>query len=112
MVLHPFKSTDMASPFEPSSTPPRFTVANVINQARARFSELPDIRKTATANNLKYTVGDAVLSAFSVFFSQSPSFLDYQVRLQKKYGKNNAQSPERENERNEETKIKTPAEIN
>jgi hypothetical protein len=82
----------MASPFEPSSTPPRFTVANVINQARARFSELPDIRKTATANNLKYAVGDAALSAFSVFFTQSPSFLDYPVRLPKKYGKNNAQS--------------------
>ncbi len=31
---------------------------------------------------------DAVLSAFSVFFTQSPSFLDYQERMQKKHGKN------------------------
>ncbi len=33
---------------------------------------------------------DAVLSAFSVFFSQSPSFLDSQVRMQKQQGKNTA----------------------
>jgi hypothetical protein len=34
----------------------------------------------------------AVLSAFSVFFTQSPSFLDYRVRMQKQRGRNNAQS--------------------
>lgn len=33
---------------------------------------------------------DAALSAFSIFFSQSPSFLDSQVRMQKQQGKNNA----------------------
>jgi hypothetical protein len=32
------------------------------------------------------------LSAFSVFFTQSPSFLDYQTRMEKAHGKNNAQS--------------------
>ena len=35
---------------------------------------------------------DAAMSAFSVFFTQNPSFLDYQTRMQKKFGKNNAQS--------------------
>lgn len=35
---------------------------------------------------------DAALSAFAVFFSQSPSFLDSQVRMQKQQGKNNASS--------------------
>jgi len=35
---------------------------------------------------------DAALSAFSVFFCQSPSFLDSQVRMQKQQGKNNASS--------------------
>jgi hypothetical protein len=35
---------------------------------------------------------DAALSAFSVFFSQSPSFLDSQVRMQKQQGRNNASS--------------------
>jgi hypothetical protein len=32
------------------------------------------------------------LSAFAVFFSQSPSFLDSQVRMQKQLGRNNASS--------------------
>ena len=35
---------------------------------------------------------DAGLSAFSVFFMQSPSFLDYQSRMQQSQGANNAQS--------------------
>ena len=32
------------------------------------------------------------LSSFAVFFSQSPSFLDSQVRMQKQLGRNNASS--------------------
>ena len=35
---------------------------------------------------------DAALSAFSVFFMQSPSFLDYQRTMQETQGKNNAQT--------------------
>ena len=35
---------------------------------------------------------DAALSAFAVFFSQSPSFLDSQIRMQKQQGKNKASS--------------------
>ena len=35
---------------------------------------------------------DAALSAFAVFFTQSPSFLDYQTRRQRRVGRNNAQS--------------------
>ncbi|MDD1643488.1 MAG: ISNCY family transposase, partial [Methylococcaceae bacterium] len=35
---------------------------------------------------------DAALSAFSVFFTQSPSFLYYQRRMQKHCNRNNAQS--------------------
>lgn len=37
-------------------------------------------------------IGDAALSAFSVFFMQSPSFLDDQRRMQKERGRNNAGS--------------------
>lgn len=82
----------MAAPFEPSSKPTPFTASSVINELQAAFSVLPDTRKTATSNNLKYAVKDAAMSAFGVFFTQSPSFLDYQTRMQKKHGKNNAQS--------------------
>lgn len=82
----------MAIPFETSSKSVPFSASSVINKARDTFSHFPDLRKTATSNNLKYAVVDAAMSAFGVFFTQSPSFLDYQTRMQKKYGKNNAQS--------------------
>lgn len=82
----------MAIEFSPSSKPSLFTTANLINKTRLACENLPDSRKKATANNLKYAIADAALSAFSVFFTQSPSFLDYQTRMQKAHGKNNAQS--------------------
>jgi hypothetical protein len=51
---------------------------------------MPDTR--GKSNNLRYAMEDAALSAFSIFFTQSPSFLDSQVRMQKQQGKNNAAS--------------------
>ena len=54
------------------------------------FSVLPDTR--GKSNNQHYEMADAALSAFSIFFTQSPSFLDSQVRMQKHQGKNNAVS--------------------
>lgn len=54
------------------------------------FEGLPEHRRGG--NNQSYTIADAALSAFSVFFTQSPSFLDYQVRMQKQCGRNNEQS--------------------
>lgn len=54
------------------------------------FSGFPDTR--GKSNNQRYAVEDAALSAFSIFFTQSPSFLDSQVRMQKQQGKNNAAS--------------------
>ena len=77
----------MAILFFPSSKPTPFTAASLINKTREVFESLPDIRKKANANNLKYAIEDAALSAFSVFFTQSPSFLDYQTRMQKAHGK-------------------------
>lgn len=51
---------------------------------------LPDAR--GQSNNRRYEMADAALSAFAIFFTQSPSFLDSQVRMQKQLGKNNAAS--------------------
>lgn len=82
----------MAIPLAPSSQPKPFTVPSVSNQVQAVFNQFFDTRQTATSNNLKYAVPDAAMSAGSVFFTPSPSFLDYQIRMPKKYGKNNAQS--------------------
>ncbi|MGK5095398.1 ISNCY family transposase [Deltaproteobacteria bacterium TL4] len=42
--------------------------------------------------NLRYSVKDAALGAFSVFFSQSPSFLSHQRQRHQSQGKNNAQT--------------------
>jgi hypothetical protein len=43
-------------------------------------------------NNRTYAIGDAALRAFSVFFMQSPSFLDYQRRMRSEHESNNASS--------------------
>jgi hypothetical protein len=64
------------------------TVDALVAAIRDTFRRLPDARKGG--NNQRYTLEDAALSAFSVFFTQSPSFLDYQVRMQKERGCNNA----------------------
>lgn len=55
----------------------------------AVFEQLPDKR---TGKNKQYTMRDAVWAAFSVFFTQSPSFLAYQRDMQRRRGRNNAQS--------------------
>ena len=54
---------------------PTFTAATLVGLIREALYGLPDIRKGG--NHQRYAIGDAGLSAFSVFFLQSPSFLDY-----------------------------------
>src|SRR6266849_3892225 len=49
---------------------------------------LPDHRKKGP--NTQYRIQDAALGAFGIFFTQSPSFLDYQRTLQQNKGQNNA----------------------
>jgi hypothetical protein len=44
------------------------------------------------SNATKYSLKDAVLAAFSVFFLQSESFLDYQRYQESQHGKSNATS--------------------
>ncbi len=44
------------------------------------------------SNATKYTVKDALLSAFSAFFMQCESFLDHQRQMQAKLGRDNAQN--------------------
>lgn len=45
-----------------------------------------------TGNNKQYEIRDAFLSAFSVFFTQNPSFLSYQKAMETKNGNNNART--------------------
>lgn len=62
---------------------------DLVGSLRAVLAGLPDRRK---AKNLSYAMAEFGLSAFSVFFTQSPSFLAHQKTLQAARGKNNAQS--------------------
>src|SRR4030065_2763955 len=57
-----------------------------LNEAVENFV---DIR---TGNNSRYPIRDVVLSAFSVFFTQSPSFLSFQPMMEKNKGNNNART--------------------
>jgi len=66
------------------------TLKNIISQFRRRWETAPDVRKPN--NNTQYRIVDAIMSAFSVFFMQSSSFLAHQRVLQSKKGRNNATS--------------------
>src|SRR6266478_3180502 len=68
-------------------TPPlRFEdLQSILHQ---RIDQLPDHRKEGP--NTQYRIHDAALGAFGIFFTQSPSFLDYQRTLQQNKGHHNA----------------------
>ena len=61
----------------------------LIEKMMSSISELPDNRK---GKNKKYRVEDALRSAFSLFFMQSSSFLQYQRQMETKKGRSNAKS--------------------
>lgn len=61
----------------------------LIRQFRKFADELPDRRK---GKNKRYTMANIFLSAFSVFFTQCPSFLARQKLMQENQGENNAQT--------------------
>jgi hypothetical protein len=52
--------------------------------------QMQDPRKASNAT--RYSLSDAVLGAFSVFFMQSESFLEHQRQMESHQGKNNAQT--------------------
>ena len=52
-----------------------------INLFQERLEKFPDKRK---GKNKQYETRDAGLSAFGVFFTQSPSFLAYQRTMEQK----------------------------
>jgi len=60
-----------------------------INLICGTMASLPDNR---TGSNTQYSMQDAGLAAFSVFFMQSPSFLSAQQAMEKRKGRSNAQT--------------------
>jgi hypothetical protein len=75
----------MSVPFGPFV----LTLDDITKQIRSTFEQFTDPRP---GKNTRYTLVDAGLSAFSAFFMQSPSFLEYQRSLEQAHGKNNAQT--------------------
>jgi len=66
-----------------------FTFDSLVAELRQTISNFPDKR---TGTNTRYSMEDVALSAFSLFFTQNPSFLQFQRDMEKKKGKSNAQS--------------------
>ena len=66
-----------------------FSFDNRVKHFRRTIPLFADKR---TGNNKGYSIEDAALGAFSVFFTQSPSFLSFQKSMLKNRGQSNAQS--------------------
>src|SRR5687768_13363811 len=61
----------------------------LIGSLRGCCHSLPDLRQ---GGDVRYTMADIGLSAFSLFFMQSPSFLAHQRRLEEGQGRSNCQT--------------------
>lgn len=62
---------------------------NLVSKLHHQLEQLPDHR---SGKNISYSIKDAALSAFSVFFTQFPSFLAYQQAMEKSKGRSNGGS--------------------
>jgi hypothetical protein len=71
------------------SQAPVYTFDTMIASLRKAMKGFPDAR---TGKNTQYEVMDAASGAFSVFFTQCPSFLSHQKMLQQKHGLSNART--------------------
>ena len=78
----------MAIPFTRQNKD-RITFSDLINQLRQVIGTFPDKR---TGRNILYSIEDVALGAFSVFFTQSPSFLAHQTAMAQAKGDSNAQT--------------------
>jgi len=61
----------------------------LIQRIKRELGKLPDSRK---GENTQYEMQDAGMGAFSVFFTQSPSFLAHQEAIKRTKGQSNAES--------------------
>ena len=77
----------MSFPFQPGLRPRTFN--DLVAFFRSIVERFPDER---IGDNVEYSMADAAMGAFSVFFTQSPSFLDFQRNLEVTQGCSNARS--------------------
>jgi len=64
-------------------------IDRLIKKIKAAAKEFPDER---TGKNTQYEMEDAAMGAFSVFFTQCASFLEYQEEMKRHKGRCNAES--------------------
>jgi hypothetical protein len=64
-------------------------ISQMIKGLRQSCERFPDLR---TGKNSRYEMPDVGMSAFSVFFTQSPSFLAHQRDMKLRKGRNNVES--------------------
>jgi hypothetical protein len=67
----------------------RVTFGGMLARVHEALAGVPEHRK---GRNIQYTIADAGLGAFSVFFTQSPSFLAHQRDMERRRRRNNARS--------------------
>jgi len=80
----------MATPWKLNSeNASLYSFDSLVSEFKMLVNILPEHRKGL---NKSYSITDAALSAFSIFFAQSPSFLAHQTKMQEARGYNNAQS--------------------
>ena len=65
------------------------TLQSLVEKLKEQLEGFPDAR---TGQNMQYELVDAGLEAFSVFFTQSSSFLSRQEDLKRRKGRSNAES--------------------
>ena len=82
-------SKDQEEKIIASKQQPDISFDMMVNQLRIASRNFPDKRN---GENTQFSIEDIGLSCFSVFFTQSPSFLAFQNSMQKNKGVNNAQS--------------------
>ena len=77
-------------PVKPQKNKPQpLSFDSMVSYLRSTMADFPDKR---TGSNCQYSIEDAALGAFSVFFTQCPSFLSFQKNMLKKKGISNAQT--------------------
>ena len=73
----------------PAQSSHPFTFSKIVEAVHATFEQFSDIR---TGDNVIYSMADAAMGAFSVFFTQNPSFLQFQSTLKASQGCSNTQT--------------------
>lgn len=66
------------------------SLSKITAHLKESWQNLPDFRKPN--NNMRYTIADAALSAFSVFFMQSSSFLAHQREMRQRKRNDNGRT--------------------